>query len=343
VKELIHDFSQWLAKKSYTAPKVEYYSHIPGMQKWAPVQPTAKFMPSWFRNLPKIDTGPEQTLEHHEGMAKARAIPHGIHPDFNTWGHTIKSCPGMQDILTLGYTMPFWSNSIISTTHDGKQILTHSPTNGSATNVGNPEDANGDFNIAKGLEPDSNEVKAYLMGLGYTAEDVGDWREFHKREEVSPSWKTHPESQYSTMIEHLPDTWCTQLLKLETQWRVVTPKGWSMLLVDPTFQFNDCIQAVPGVLNTDYWHESNMFFFVKKKGVQFSMEFGQPLITHIPIKRERLPLELRQANERDLERDKEIFYLHTSQWQGSKAYRLARKALGFKQEKEKGDKCPYKH
>ena len=62
------------------------------------------------------------------------------------------------------------------------------------------------------------------------------------------------------MIDELPEDWCKVLLKLETKWRISTPKGWSMLLVDPTFQFNDCIQAVLCVLNTDYWHESNMFF-----------------------------------------------------------------------------------
>ena len=47
------------------------------------------------------------------------------------------------------------------------------------------------------------------------------------------------------MIDELPEDWCKVLLKLETKWRISTPKGWSMLLVDPTFQFNDCIQAVP--------------------------------------------------------------------------------------------------
>ena len=61
--------------------------------------------------------------------------------------------------------------------------------------------------------------------------------------------------------------------------------------------------------------------------------------THSNTKK-KLPLEIRQATASDLERDKEAFYLMTSQWKGSKAYRLAMKTLGFKQE---GSKCPYKH
>lgn len=343
MRELIYDFAQWLSTKSYSPPRVEYYSHITGMDKWAPVQPTARFMPKWYKDLPKIDTSDEQLLEHKEGQAMSKGIPHGIHPDFDTWGHTIKTCPGMQDILTLGYTVPFWANSVLSTTLDGKQILAHTSSEGSSYNYGDPEYANGDHTKIKTLEPDSEQVQAYLMGLGYTAEDVGDWRKFHKREDISPSWKTHPQSQYSTMIDELPAEWCTALLKLETPWRIVTPKGWSTLLIDPTFQFNDCMQAVPGILNTDYWHESNMFFFVKRRGVQFSMKFGQPLVTHIPIQRKKLPLEIRLANDADVERDREAFYLINTQWRGSKAYRIAMKTLGFKQEKERGGKCPYKH
>ena len=52
MRQLINDFAQWLNKKSYTPPRVEYYSHIPGMEKWAPVQPTSRFIPSWYKNLP---------------------------------------------------------------------------------------------------------------------------------------------------------------------------------------------------------------------------------------------------------------------------------------------------
>ena len=53
------------------------------------------------------------------------------------------------------------------------------------------------------------------MGLGYTEEDVGDWRRFHKRVDVSASWKTHPESQYSTMIDELPKDCVKYFLNLK--------------------------------------------------------------------------------------------------------------------------------
>ena len=85
MRQLINDFAQWLNKKSYTPPRVEYYSHIPGMEKWAPVQPTSRFIPSWYKNLPVQATeDTEQIKAHKEGQSNHRAIPHGIHPDFNT-------------------------------------------------------------------------------------------------------------------------------------------------------------------------------------------------------------------------------------------------------------------
>ena len=57
-----------------------------------------------------------------------KGAPIGIHPDFGTSGQTIKTCPGMQDIMTTGFMLPFWSNAIITTTQDGNQALTHTAT-----------------------------------------------------------------------------------------------------------------------------------------------------------------------------------------------------------------------
>ena len=73
------------------------------------------------------------------------------------------------------------------------------------------------------LNPDSEVVHQYLEGMGYTTEEIGDWRKFQSRPEVSAFFKTHPTTQYSTMIEHLPEEWCKCLLKLETPWRICTP------------------------------------------------------------------------------------------------------------------------
>ena len=79
------------------------------------MQLLSRFIPSWYKNLPVQATeDTEQIKAHKEGQSNHRAIPHGIHPDFNTWGHTIKTCPGMQDILTLGYTVHVLSLTVLS-------------------------------------------------------------------------------------------------------------------------------------------------------------------------------------------------------------------------------------
>ena len=73
------------------------------------MQPTSRFIPSKHKNLPVQATeDTEQIKAHKEESIKSSCYTHAsIHPDFNTWGHTIKTCPSMQDILTLGYTVPF--------------------------------------------------------------------------------------------------------------------------------------------------------------------------------------------------------------------------------------------
>ena len=62
---------------------------------------------------------------------------------------------------------------------------------------------NSDFTKFEMLNPDSEVVHQYLEGMGYTTEEIGDWRKFQSRPEVSAFFKTHPTTQYSTMIEHL--------------------------------------------------------------------------------------------------------------------------------------------
>lgn len=333
MREVIHDFAQWLAKKSYTPPKMQYYSHVDGMERWAAPKPMSRWIPEWYKKLPK------QCIEEVSAVPELqRNAPIGIHPDFGTSGQTIKTCPGMQDIMTTGFMVPFWSNAIITTTQDGNQILTHTACHGSEALGADLDKNNSDHTNFEMLNPDSEVVHQYLEGMGYTTEEIGDWTAFQKRPRVSAHFKTHPATQYSTMVEHLPEEWCKCLLKLETPWRICTPPGWSVLYTDPTYHFNDCIQVMPGILNTDYWHESNMFFFVKQKGVQFSMNFGDPLICHIPIKREMLPLEVRRSTEEERERDREMFYFMNAHWSGAKAYRKFLDIFGYKQ---KGG-CPHK-
>ena len=336
MREVIHDFAQWLAKKSYTPPKMKYYSHVDGMERWAPVQPMSKFVPQWYKNLPKQYNGEDSKNEQKSQLN--RTAPLGIHPDFGVSGHTIKTCPGMQDILTTGFMMPFWSSAIVTTTQDGKQILTHSSTYEKEALGAELGEQNSDFTKGGLVDYDSPEVEQYLRGIGFTTEEIGDWRKFQKRPETSAGFKTHPDWQYTTMKDEIPEEWCSALLKLETPWRICTPPGYSVLYTDPTYHFNDCLQVMPGILNSDYWHESNTFFFVKKKGIQFSIDIGQPLVCHIPIKREKLPLEVRRSTEEERERDRESFYFMNAHWSGAKAYRSFNKLFS----KDTKGVCPHK-
>lgn len=337
VRDVIHDFAVWLQNKAYDPPKIKYYSHVEGMHKWAAPVPSAKFVPQWYKDLPKQYEFNEDSLLASKIELRNNA-PQGIPLEFGTQNHTIKSCPGMQDILTVGYTVPMWSNAIVTVTMDGKQALSHTATN-EASVLGLPEDAcNGDFCKIKTTDPNSEDVYAYLHGIGLTEDQIGDWRKFQSRPETNPNIKVHPVGQYSTMVEHFPDEWAKCLLKLETPWRISTPPGWSVLYTDPTYQFNTVVQAMPGILNTDYWHESNMFFFIKKRGVIFSLNYGEPLVTHIPIKRSKLPLEVRMWNEEERQREIERSHFMNALWQGSKAYRKALSVLGYEQKK---GECPF--
>lgn len=321
MRELLNDFATWLAKKTYTPPKVEFVTQIEGVQKWAPIKNSSHFIPDWFKKLPT-----NQLLDVDE-QARAqilRAAPGGIHPDFKTHGQTIKTCPGMQDILSVGYTMPYWGNTIVTVTEDGKDLITHSSTHraGHAAETDQHKNIDGDFATSESV----------------TLSKLEQWQQ---ENDTNENWGIHPASQYSTMIPEMPEHWASCLLKLDSIWEIHTPPGWSMLQIDPTYQFNNTLEAMPGILNTDYWHTSNMFFFVKEKGVQFEIPYMTPLITYIPIKRDRLPLEVRMINDSDIERHREISnFMRGTAWGSSAPYRNALKYFGYTQ-KNKGGKCPF--
>lgn len=338
MKEVIYDFSQWLAKKSYTPPKIEFYSSVEGIEKWAPIRESKHFIPQWYKDMPTInllESTEEKIQRQRTGL---------MNNEFKTHGQTIKTCPGLQDIMTIGYTMPYWSQTIVTVTRDGSDILTRSTTDDAMYSTGSEVTGpNGKYTSATSISNNRidghEQLHAYLNGMGFTEDEFPDWTRFQKHPEMSNRWRTHPSSQYSTMINELPSEWSSALLKLDTVWKCITPPGYATLVVDPTYQFNDVMQAVPGVLNTDYWQFFNLFFFIKKTGVQFLVGAGQPLATYIPVKREKLPLEVRSATEDDFKREREMSnYMRASSWGSSYSYRTALKYLGFTRPDKK---CPF--
>lgn len=344
IRELVHDFAKWLDKKSYQQPKpeieyenpkVEFYSSVEGIEKWSPILPASKAIPDWYKRLPAIY---ENTVEDRKSTAYASRIgelPSGTPIEWGTKNHTIKTCPGMQDIMTTGYVNTFWGHALIEVAHDGCGLgfVSSSDFAGYAnhddtTKVG----SNADY--VKLYKAQEAEIFAYLKGRGYTEDELVDWtKTFRDRSLVQ--FSTHEHQQYSTMTDQFPEEWSKVLLKLHNPWRIRTPKGYSTIITDPVYHYHPVLQTLTGVIDTDYYHMFNAFFYVKQKGIKFELKFGTPIAHYMIVKRTDFPYELRSSTEADLAHERQLTNLLNTDWGSSRPYRKG-KDIFLKERK-----CPF--
>tara|TARA_Y100001937_G_scaffold10245_1_gene12563 strand:- start:96 stop:788 length:693 start_codon:yes stop_codon:yes gene_type:complete len=91
----------------------------------------------------------------------------------------------------------------------------------------------------------------------------------------------HSKDQY---LDHIPTDQYKYIMKPISPWRCKTNKGYSMLQLPLYYEFNDVFDVMPGVINTDYYHQLHPQVSFKKTG-RFILPRGLPLCMLIPFKR----------------------------------------------------------
>ena len=91
-------------------------------------------------------------------------------------------------------------------------------------------------------------------------------------------------------------------VKFINPWRIYTPKGYSVMFMPPTYQFEKRFTVLPGIVETDTYHHINFpsIWHTTKDAI---IERGTPFIQVIPFKRDDWNLNIGQMNEYDLEND----------------------------------------
>lgn len=89
----------------------------------------------------------------------------------------------------------------------------------------------------------------------------------------------------------------------ESPWRIITPKGWSVLQLPMFYHFNSEFSAIPGVIDTDVINQTHQSILYHGNGKEIEIKRGTPLALYIPFKREStfLDLDVRSATQEDLE------------------------------------------
>lgn len=342
IKEVIHDFATWLGHKSYTPPKMEFYTHVEGLDKWAPIQPASKFVPDWYKKMP--------SLAHAESTGASAGgnrttLPTGNPEVFKSQGQTIKTCPGLQDIMTMGYVCPYWAHTMVEVSRDGTSAFSVSSTSLAQYGTNEEHPAHGlsiDADYAKSTfssaHSDSRvwyEMLDYMRGLGHSDDYIKEWTKFQSQKDVFVSSESHAEFQYREMKNQFPDDWAETLMKINSVWRFKAPKGYSVMIHDPFYRFNPIYETLTGIIDSDVYPFFNLFLFLKQKNLKFQIPFGQPIAQYIPIKRVDIPYEVRTATYDDVKQERVVTNALISSWGSSKGYRRLTKSM------QKENKCPY--
>ena len=74
--------------------------------------------------------------------------------------------------------------------------------------------------------------------------------------------------------------------KIKLPWRIITPKGYSTLFIQPFYQFITDFVMLPAIIDTDEYDHSNLIFPCYFKA-DVDIKPGLPLIQAIPFKRDQ--------------------------------------------------------
>jgi hypothetical protein len=120
-----------------------------------------------------------------------------------------------------------------------------------------------------------------------------NWRT--KRDMVS----IHDPSQHIDLP--VPSGHHEQVFKWESDIKITTPKGYSLLCTNPLNRFDLPFTCISGIVDSDRYPLSIKFPFFIKKDWEGIIEAGTPVIQLIPIKRDNW-----ESEKKDYNKDQEL-------------------------------------
>jgi len=124
-------------------------------------------------------------------------------------------------------------------------------------------------------------------------------------------------------------------IKIVTPWSIVTPKGYSILVIPPIYSFNQNFTPMPGIIDTDIHHEINIPSLFHSDNKSFKVKSGDPFITIMPFKRTKYNLNIKSNTSKMYDKLMEAIIEYESVGLESGVYRKMQKDRDSKTKKEK--------
>ena len=127
--------------------------------------------------------------------------------------------------------------------------------------------------------------------LKYVKEDDTWWYRCGIMESNSYKIEPHGNQQY---LDHAPANFLGNaadfVFKFVCPWQLRTPPGYSVFQIPLFYHFIDDFSVMPGVIDTDIWHDIHQQVVYHGKGKEIFIPRGTPLVQYIPFKREKQDL-----------------------------------------------------
>jgi hypothetical protein len=119
-----------------------------------------------------------------------------------------------------------------------------------------------------------------------------------KTTDTFPMWERHDSRQ---LLDHMNisigDREVETVLKIISPWNIITPKGYSVLQIPLFYHFEQDYTILPGIFDTDIYHEINVPFLLHSNNKKIEFHEGQPLLAFIPFKRTKYSQKNINAND----------------------------------------------
>lgn len=93
------------------------------------------------------------------------------------------------------------------------------------------------------------------------------------------------------------------IFKAMCPWKMITPPGWSILQLPLFYHFNQEWSVLPGIIDTDIYHNLNQQILYHGNGKEVTIKKGEPFVLYIPFKRSnKLELNIKYQTEDDIKK-----------------------------------------
>ena len=119
-----------------------------------------------------------------------------------------------------------------------------------------------------------------------------------------PKWLGHENIQFISYMKELRigNRELEATIKACSPWHVITPPGWSTLVLPLFYDFETNYTVMPGIIDTDISHQMNHPMLVHSDNKDFSIKKGDPFVVYIPFKRSSVNYEINIGDEKMFER-----------------------------------------